>query len=565
MIKKWKTQYWLPILLVVVAGGGLLAFALTNGNQNGAADGVFPTMHITVPETPFEERDLRQDGTITVIDPSGAFSFEEAEAMVRGRGNSTWWDGPEKRPLRFRFQEARSMFGSEYEARNWILLANHFDRALLRNYAALHFAAQLGRMDFVPSAQHLHLYVNDEYMGVYLLTDERDVNPGRMEIEWDPDPSLSGYFVEMDGRARLNAVEGEDFIFVNYKAYDLRWPDFPDEMTPAHVDYLRQYLQAVSNAIRSESFADIIELIDLDTFVDFYLVQEFFKDPDAHITSVFMYIDGIGTERRLFMGPVWDFDIAAGNRDGMLLGHGPENLYAGALHYWFRHLLQTPEFFEATAARWEEVQATAVAETIEHLRHTAVRYQAEFERNFHRHPMMETALHIAPEDILEIDNFMEQVDHLIAWLEARAAWMSAFFNGQLPDYDPLWTLVEFYASERPIQILLDGVEQHFDIPPAIIHNKTMLALPELVSLLNLSMDHDPATGALILTRAADTITYHYGDTFMDVNGITVSFASPSAISIRGHAFFPIAYVARSLGYEVQWYDILGETLLISPP
>ena len=565
MKSKIKAHYLILILVLVALGGGFLVFALTSGSPPDDADWGFPTMRITVPETPFEERDLRQDGTISVIDPAGNFSFEEAEAMVRGRGNSTWWDGPEKRPLRFRFAEARSMFGSEYEARNWILLANLFDRSLLRNYATLYFADQLGRMDFVPSVQNVHLYVNDEYMGVYLLTDERDVNPGRLEIEWDPDPSRSGFFLELDARAPNDAVENEDFIIVNHMAYDLRWPDFPDELTPEHVEYLKAYLEAVSAAIRARDFAEIVSLIDLDSFVDFYLVQELVKNIDAHYLSVFMHITGVEDARRLYKGPVWDFDMVAGNYKDQPLGTGPERLYVAVLNYWYRELMQTPEFFDAVVTRWNEIRDVEVAQTIARVQHLATEYQADFERNFERHPVMGAGTWPTPPELLEIEDFSGHVAYLVHWLEARALWMDDFFNGRLPDHDPLWALVEYYQYESPIHILLDENPQQFDIAPVILQDRTIMALPEIVRLLDLNMEYNPATETVTLSRDGTTITHRYGDTFMDIDGVETDFLLSSFFSVRGEAFFPLYSVVRAFGFTVAWHEELERTLVITSP
>ena len=554
------------ITFIALLLAALFAFSAcgTPEPAEGEAARMFYTMHIEVPETPFLERNLRQDGTITVLDPDGEIVFEDVDAMVRGRGNSTWWHGPEKRPLRFRFAEAQSMFGSDYEARDWILLANHFDQSLLRNYTALHFASLL-RFDFVPRPIHVHLYVNGEYMGVYTFTDERDVNPGRMELEWNPDPSLSSYFLEMDGRAPNDGVENETFVFVNHIAYDLRWPDFPDELTPEHVEYIKAYLYAVSDAIRSENFEDIIQLIDLDTFVDFYIVQEFVKDPDAHITSVFMHIDGVGDERRLFMGPVWDYDLSIGNRGGQILGHGPEDLYVAVLHYWYRHLLQTPEFFDAVAARWNEIEGTILRETIDHVRDIATTYEAAFNRNFERHAQAGSAVQFVPPEILEIYDFIDHVEHMLGWLEARAQWMSDFFNGRLPDYDPMWALVEYYTNVSPILIIKDGEYQEFEIAPIIMNDRTQMALPEIARLIDATLSEDPATGLITITKGANTITHQPGETVMYVNGVRSELPMTSHMIIRGDAWLPLYRVVRSMGYEIDWHETLERTLVMTSP
>ena len=555
-----KRQLWTLLLLILVAAipfalvgcGGTVAPPPEKDEADKLRMPFFPILHITSELDPFDiERELWHDGTIALLDAPEGIVFDAVDARIRGRGNSTWWNGPDKRPLRFRFDAPRSLMGSAYEATDWILLANHFDRSLLRNYAALYLAGRMDGLDFTPVPHHIHLYVNGAYMGVYLLTDERDVNPGRMELVWDPDPSLSDFFLELDARAPQGGTEGDTFVTVSGLHYDIRWSGSSRQRTPEHVAYAKAYLESVSAAIRSQDFAEIIALIDLDSFVDFYLVQELFKNADVHSLSVFLHITGQGAERRLFMGPVWDFDTAAGNARLQPLGYGPEYLYAAVVNYWYRYLMGVPEFFEAVTDRWNTLRDTAIAETIAHIRYTAVRYQAEFERNFERHPMHSARVPRPPAPIYEIEDFTEQVDYLIDWLETRVAWLDDFFNGRLPDHDPLWTLVTYFTYQSPIHITVHGETRHLYSPPILLHDRTMLPLQALADLFQMTLHHDPVVGTARLTRGPVTITHDIGTPHFFVDGNRVDAGIPTIV-IRDQAHLPLHIVVDALGYASQW-------------
>jgi len=512
----------------------------------------FPVLHISSALDPFDiERTLWHEGTIALSDAPEDLSFEAVDARLRGRGNSTWWNGRDKRPLRFRFDEPRSLMGSSHEATDWILLANHFDRSLLRNYTALHLAGLMDGLDFTPVPHHLHLYVNGQYMGIYLLTDERDVGPGRMELTWDPDPALSDFFLELDARAHQGGTEGETFVTVSGLHYDIRWAGSSRRRTTEHVEYARAYLEAVSAAIRAQDFAEIVSLIDLDSFVDFYLVQEIVKNPDVHSLSVFMYITGQGAERRLFMGPAWDFDTAAGNSRTQPLGYGPEYLFAAVVNYWYRYLMGVPEFFEAVTDRWNALRDTVVAETIDHIRRTAIRYQLEFERNFERHPMHLAQVPRPPAPIYAIEDFMEQVDYLTDWLEARVAWLDAFFNGRLPGHDPLRALVTYYAEQNPLHITLHGEVRHFEHSPIQLHNRAMLTPDELARLFDMTLSFDPTAGTLTLTRGPVAVTHEAGTSLFVVDDRQVHVGVPTVI-IQGRPYIPLRVLTDALGYVTQW-------------
>ena len=67
--------------------------------------------------------------------------------------------------------------------------------------------------------------------------------------------------------------------------------------------------------LHSDGFADpatgYAAYIDVDSFVRWYLVNEVFRNVDANMwSSCWMYKPRGG---KLFMGPLWDFDLAAGN------------------------------------------------------------------------------------------------------------------------------------------------------------------------------------------------------------------------------------------------------------
>ncbi|MCL2224727.1 MAG: CotH kinase family protein [Defluviitaleaceae bacterium] len=512
--------------------------------------GNFPTIHINTEfaANPFHDRNTWRNATISYGNPTTGETLMPTTARVRGRGNSTWWMGADKRPLRFRFDEARSMFGSEHEARDWILLANRFDRSLLRNYSAFYLAEQMGNMAFVPMFQNVHLHVNGVYMGVYLLTDERDTSPGRLQISHHENPAQSGFFFELDNRAPESGTENEDFVVANHLPYAIRYPS-GNRLTPAHVTYLREYIEATSRAIRFGTFDEILQLIDLPSFIDFYLVQEFFKDMDAYKYSVFMHIAGEGDERRLFMGPVWDFDIAAGNSDIKWLGTDPKGLYVAIFNYWYRNLMARPEFHAAVAARWQELSETAIPQTIARIRSTATHYRYEFERDFARHPRAVPFLR--PEFIANND-FMWHAEYLATWLEDRASWLNAYFAGELPNYCHMWELVEYYTYESHVGLILNGEPQDLEIPIIRLPYATKIALSEATRLFHLETSRNANT--LTIRQEGITITHRIGENHFLVTGSDTIVSPVPSIPIQNLIFVPLRPLAEALGYTVDWIN-----------
>src|SRR5690606_2547891 len=147
-----------------------------------------------------------------------------------------------------------------------------------------------------------------------------------------------GYLVELDKR------EDEDYIVKT----DRRKLPFaiksPDDVTAEQYNYIKGYLIATENAIYAENFADPVDgyakYIQVESFINWFLVQELVKNQDAQsYSSIYYYKDRNG---KLGMGPLWDFDLSMGNVDysvavnplGWWIRHGP----------WFVELFKDPAF-----------------------------------------------------------------------------------------------------------------------------------------------------------------------------------------------------------------------------
>ena len=517
---------------------------------------VFPSLHITVPEDPFiQERTHWQDGTLSIENPANeAFSFEDVETRFRGRGNSTWWLTEDKRPLRFRFEEPQSVLGSPYKATDWILLANHFDRSLLRNYAALLLGVMLDGLDFTPIPHHVHLYVNGEYMGVYLLTDERDVIEGRMEITWDEDPAVSEFFLELDARAyEQGGVENDTFVIADGLMYDIRYPGNRSRRTPEHVAYVKDYLEQVGAVLRSGDFEGAKAIIDMDSFMDFYIVQEFMKNNDGHFLSVFMTIRGQGEDRRLYMGPVWDFDIAAGNLYKQDMGEGPEHLFIGIYNTWYRYLLQMPEFFALMSERWLEVSQNEIPQMLHHIEERAERYKEEFLRNFQRHPIEEIEIRNMPlaTTMWHLDSFEGHVDYLLNWFLERQQWLDHFFAGFPPTFDLRWYLVEYYTYYHRVNMTLDGAFWQVPAPRFVYQDRIMLMPQEIAAMFGLEMSFNQARNTIHFERNGVALSHEIGTNVFLVDGMEESFNAIISLELRGQIFVCIHVVGELLGYQFQ--------------
>jgi hypothetical protein len=387
----------------------------------------FPELHISVPANDIDRYEWAE--AAVSLKNFGDEGFMSESAQVRGRGTSTWHDMGEKRPYRIRFDEARPMFGGNYAARDWNLLANAADFSMLRNYAAFYLGYLLSGFDFSPAHHFVHLYLDGDYRGVYMVSDQMHVHPGRIELNYNPDPALSEYLLEWCFHQR---EEGEIYFLAGGIQFVLDFPDL-NALTYEHREFAQQFIIDVTEAIQSGDMEILRGFMDIPSFLDFYLVNELFKNADAGFSSLFFQIRQTEDGPKLFAGPLWDFDQSAGGSFSVdwYSNYSPKGMWAAYANRWFASLLLMPEFRDMALSRWNEIRCVEVAEIIASVRFLALAYAECFERNFERWPdKLGNYLWRTPPTVMGINSFAGQAEYLADWFEERVFWMDGFLQIQ---------------------------------------------------------------------------------------------------------------------------------------
>ncbi len=356
--------------------------------------------------------------TVSLSGAEEEYCFTDAEAGIRGRGNDTWTYYP-KKPYRIKFEEKISMFG-EQKNKSWVLLAMYNDFSLSKDRLAFTMADHLGGDAFVPSYHYVDLYLNGSYQGIYLLTDQVDENKGRTAVKEDftAEDTEVPFLVELDARAPSEGVEGVDWFWVGGRSYAIKYPEADERYTQEQFDYIKSYIETVDALCRKDqvTLAELSEYIDVDSFIDFYLVQEVMGQPEINWKSVYMSksVDG-----KLKMGPIWDFDWGA---MGPSFGDSKNNYrgeYSGFRSdgNWFYLLYHgSPEFRAALTERWS-VAREAVLRAIEQVESEKSVIESAAKRDHLRWHWYRLA-----------SSYSAYFDELTDWCKNRVAWLDQEFS-----------------------------------------------------------------------------------------------------------------------------------------
>lgn len=388
-----------------------------------------PAVIINVDDgTDIVSKEEYKSSKISVMNTEEDWEMDEVAADVKGRGNSTWTLA--KKPYRIKFNKKQSMLGSEYKAKSWTLIANHSDKTLSRNYIAYELGKQFDDIAFSSFHKFVDVYLNGEYKGVYLLCDQMQVGEGRVEIDESiAEDGNNGYLLELDFRAKNEGALNQDYFMLNDIPYAIKSPDTETEAFLANKDneinYISDYITNAYNAITaSATIEELGAWIDVNSFADSYLIDELFANNDCGYSSCYFYKDKNGV---LFKGPIWDFDIGAGNVN-YTFGNTEDcpfdtRLYASVANVWYKKLVKNSGFVELLKEKiinYEEVidDTVALLDTSSNNSLFSLNRSA-LERNFQRWNIMGSYVWPEPVSVYNLATVKEQFDYLRDWLEGR--------------------------------------------------------------------------------------------------------------------------------------------------
>lgn len=355
---------------------------------------------------------------------SDPFNHYDGTIGIEHRGNST--QGFPKKPYTF---ETRLETGENNdvallgfpEENDWILRASYYDHTFIRNPLAHHMSRLMG--NWSSGNKHCEVVLNGEYQGVYILLEKIKRTKNRLNIsklktdEISDEDLTGGYIYE---------IAGQYDHFGN--ARRLRYPDI-EEVAPEQLAYIRKYdddFRWVMDRLSSDDPASVYnEWIELQTFVDYMLIQEASRNPDGYGWSCYFHKDKNG---KLKAGPVWDFDQSMHNstyRDG-------DRWWDWSIDYnqwpdppFYMKMIHEPYFQYQMKKRWESLRQNEFSdEKLFHYVDSIADNLAEATtRNFEKWPNLGQQIWRELPGFEILDTYPKQIYSLKSYLEKRWAWM----------------------------------------------------------------------------------------------------------------------------------------------
>lgn len=359
----------------------------------------------TAPDDMIASREKYTSCVVDVFNCDEKLKINEASAGIKVRGNSSAYYGDvsqilaNKVPYRIKFDKKTNMLGlnNGAECKSWVLLKSDWD--LIRNDIAFRFGRTImGDSNFCSDGQLVHLYVNEEFQGVYELCEQCQINPNRVDIsepaEGYTDTDI-GYYLELDNyatsdednhyismdyeNATVTDINGETRQFVPAE-YSIK----NDLYSQNQIDFIDKYLNNLFKIVyeacengkyyKFDENYDLVDsdvttaeeavsnVMDIDSVRDMYILYEIVHDYDCGEGSFYMCVDLSKDSKcpKLKFTSPWDFNWAYND--------STEKYYAGAFtdknfvakngdrsNPWFIVLCKQDWFMATVKEKWTEM------------------------------------------------------------------------------------------------------------------------------------------------------------------------------------------------------------------
>ena len=411
------------------------------------------------------------DGRAVCYEADGTVDYSGALDQMKGRGNNSFRYS--KKPYQIKLREKASL-GGMAKARTWVLLANWVDVSLLRNQIVLDMSREIG-LRYAVSCVQTDVWINGVYNGLYLLTEKIQIGKNRVNITdleeetekvnpvpftpgkivktkskeiplmrsypavQDPEDITGGYILTIEKKARMNNYGSlAGFRTVNDLSIRVKEPTYPSR---GQTEYLFRRFTELQQAliardgINPETGMAFDAYLDVRSFAQKYLIEEWCKNYDFFGGSQFLYKDSDKVDPLVYAGPSWDYDLSFGNMADR--GHRSDGAYLTVYRrnyniYW---LLSGHERFRAEVeALWKKAFRPALAVLLgetEKAPDGVVCSLAEYRERISASVQLNTRRWGISSDASGRDagvSFDNAVKYLDKWIRERTAWMDGEYG-----------------------------------------------------------------------------------------------------------------------------------------
>lgn len=346
-------------------------------------------------------------------------------------------------------------------ADDWI-----WDATMLHHYIGYKWYADMGH--YASRSAFAELEINGDYKGLYVFMEKLKEDNDRIDIddllasENDEVNITGGYILKIDKTAGGDVAPGQSLDYYltnwgddavynqdnsfrsNYDSFGSELATNPfgsktsqetyflyeypkaDRISEEQKQYIQNYIHDFEVALLSDDFSTDLRTytnyIDLESFVDYFIINELTKNVDGYRLSTYLHKD---KGAKLKMGPIWDLNIGynIGGRvpdNDWIINYNdykPNDLWL--VHFWWKRLMEDPQFKTLLKNRWAVLRSSVLSDDkvlglVENTSNYLIENGA-IERNYTRWP-------------ISTFNYTDRISDLKNFLSNRLNWMDSEIN-----------------------------------------------------------------------------------------------------------------------------------------
>ena len=346
-------------------------------------------------------------------------------------------------------EDLNASLGGFPEEEDWILYGPYSDKSLVRNVLIYELSNNMGQ--YASKTKFYELEINGVFQGTYVLMEKIKRDRNRVDISKNKVEDITGgYIIKIDKPTGDGDWYDENIAFASqYNTTGLLVDtgninflyEYPkaDDVSEEQKKYIQDYIHLFETALISEDFESIEngyrQFIDLDSFIDFFILNEFSKNPDGFRLSTYLHKEKGG---KLKMGPIWDFNLAFGNVnycDGDSpygWAHRFNDICSGdnwQVPFWWNRFLDDPEYVSLLKERWailrsEILSSDTVSGRLRELQEN-LKGSSAIDKNFGKWLIL--GKYIWPNKFIG-DSYDSEINYLEEWINERFDWLDQNIN-----------------------------------------------------------------------------------------------------------------------------------------
>ena len=271
-------------------------------------------------------RDEYKEVSFSLISQGGKRVYEDSDAYIKGRGNSSW-DKAKKKSYELKLSKEASLLNMS-KSDKWTLLSNSFDKTKLCNKMVFDTSYSTG-MEYAIESDWVDVFIDGNYAGNYLLCKEPGIGEGELDIgnlqldnksDYNGIPFNDGKIKGYDyKRSRSTDISGGYLMAVDFFPEKRRCGFYldndvffdlksPNNASRDEMEYIDSYISNIDDDIRdiADKEGRFPDDVDAYSFARRYLLEEVFFNRDALCASYYFYKKK--GQDILYAGPCWDYD-----------------------------------------------------------------------------------------------------------------------------------------------------------------------------------------------------------------------------------------------------------------